>query len=316
MVKHVSIQNFKSIKSLEFDARRVNVFIGEPNTGKSNILEALGWFTPGVKDEEVVRLDIWENLFYDNDNSQNLIIEAGKFELIASEQRNNKRVNLVSKYADGDMNRNDVTDDFSKNPFRFYQFQSVDKFETSGIKFLIPPIGRNLFSLIRNNKSVRETITEILKSKGYKLNLRLEEHKIEIVKEENDILFTYPYISLSDTLQRIIFYLTAINTNSEAVLIFEEPEANSFPPYTKRLAKSIALDESNQYFIVTHSPYLLGTLIQKTPTIELNVFNTYMEDYQTKLYRLSDDELSKVWDYEESVFFNLDRFLPDDELHR
>ncbi len=42
MIEKLSIKNFKSIKDLAIDCRRVNLFIGEPNTGKSNILEALG----------------------------------------------------------------------------------------------------------------------------------------------------------------------------------------------------------------------------------------------------------------------------------
>jgi AAA15 family ATPase/GTPase len=41
----VSIKNFKSIKHLEFNSRKFNIFIGEPNTGKSNILEAIGLFS-------------------------------------------------------------------------------------------------------------------------------------------------------------------------------------------------------------------------------------------------------------------------------
>jgi AAA15 family ATPase/GTPase len=45
MIKNISIKNFKSIKDLEFKAKRINLFIGKPNTGKSNILEALGIFT-------------------------------------------------------------------------------------------------------------------------------------------------------------------------------------------------------------------------------------------------------------------------------
>ncbi|MDW8000595.1 MAG: AAA family ATPase [Candidatus Nitrosocaldus sp.] len=36
------IENFKSIKRIEMECKRVNVLIGGPNTGKSNILEALG----------------------------------------------------------------------------------------------------------------------------------------------------------------------------------------------------------------------------------------------------------------------------------
>ena len=41
IVQNVEIENFKSIKQLEIECRRVNVFIGEPNSGKSNIIEAI-----------------------------------------------------------------------------------------------------------------------------------------------------------------------------------------------------------------------------------------------------------------------------------
>lgn len=40
-IKHLQIKNFKSIKDLTLDCRRINVLIGKPNVGKSNILEAL-----------------------------------------------------------------------------------------------------------------------------------------------------------------------------------------------------------------------------------------------------------------------------------
>ena len=47
------IQNFKSIKDVEMKPRRVNILIGEPNVGKSNILEAMsllgGMFFDGDK---------------------------------------------------------------------------------------------------------------------------------------------------------------------------------------------------------------------------------------------------------------------------
>ena len=35
------IQNYKSIKDLHLECGKINVFIGPPNSGKSNILEAL-----------------------------------------------------------------------------------------------------------------------------------------------------------------------------------------------------------------------------------------------------------------------------------
>ena len=42
MFDRLEIKNFKSIEHLDIECRRINVLIGEPNTGKSNILEALG----------------------------------------------------------------------------------------------------------------------------------------------------------------------------------------------------------------------------------------------------------------------------------
>jgi AAA15 family ATPase/GTPase len=42
MIEELEIVNFKSIKNLRLRCKRVNLLIGEPNTGKSNILEALG----------------------------------------------------------------------------------------------------------------------------------------------------------------------------------------------------------------------------------------------------------------------------------
>jgi AAA15 family ATPase/GTPase len=44
MIHKLSIRNFKSIRELDLDCRRVNVFIGEPNAGKTNLLEVLSLF--------------------------------------------------------------------------------------------------------------------------------------------------------------------------------------------------------------------------------------------------------------------------------
>ena len=52
MIASVAIQRFKSIRSLTLACRKINVFIGPPDTGKTNILESLllvsclGWHHP------------------------------------------------------------------------------------------------------------------------------------------------------------------------------------------------------------------------------------------------------------------------------
>ncbi|MCX8000374.1 MAG: AAA family ATPase [Leptospiraceae bacterium] len=45
MLSKIRIQNFKSIQSLTLNPKRVNLFIGKPSSGKSNILEALAFLS-------------------------------------------------------------------------------------------------------------------------------------------------------------------------------------------------------------------------------------------------------------------------------
>ena len=44
-IKKLEISNFKSIRSVSLETSRVNIFIGEPNSGKTNTLEALTMFS-------------------------------------------------------------------------------------------------------------------------------------------------------------------------------------------------------------------------------------------------------------------------------
>jgi predicted ATPase len=69
MITKLSIANFKSIRQLDLDCKKINLFIGEPNTGKSNILEALallswcGRYSQPLSD--YVRFQLVQDLFYD-----------------------------------------------------------------------------------------------------------------------------------------------------------------------------------------------------------------------------------------------------------
>jgi AAA15 family ATPase/GTPase len=45
MLEHIEISNFKSIKNIKLDLGRVNIFIGENGSGKSNILEAIAFLS-------------------------------------------------------------------------------------------------------------------------------------------------------------------------------------------------------------------------------------------------------------------------------
>ncbi|MHA1603886.1 MAG: AAA family ATPase, partial [Candidatus Freyarchaeota archaeon] len=120
---------------------------------------------------------------------------------------------------------------------------------------------------------------------------------------------SFPYSLASETLQRIVFFTVAVNSNRDSVLVFEEPEAHAFPYYTKFLAEKIALDTSNQYFISTHNPYFLLSILEKAPKDDVRIYITYLKNYQTKTKPLREEEIEEIMDREIDVFLNIERFL-------
>lgn len=332
MVNNVSIKNFKSLKDVSFESRRVNIFIGEPNTGKSNLLEALGTLSLNFNNyQRILRYRNIYDLFFDNEVSEPISINAGPYTMSISSYNEScefrvsdatsvsspelggaalNNVRLLTIGAGGTSGGTDVL-----LPFRYYKFSVPQKFRTTTSSFLSVPDGDNLFGILRSNKELREVVESLLKDKGYRLHLRTGESEIELVRDEG-VLISYPYQSISDTLQRIIFYLAAIKSNKDAILLLEEPEAHTFPFYTKILAERIALEDSNQYFIVTHNPYFLLSLVEKTPLQDIAIFITYMEEYQTKLRPLADDEIGEILDLNTDVFFNLNKFLNHESFPR
>ncbi len=72
----------------------------------------------------------------------------------------------------------------------------------------------------------------IFLSKGFRLTLKPAENEINMSKVVNDEIYSYPYHAISETLQRVVFYMMAIMSNKESVLLFDEPDSNTFPFYT------------------------------------------------------------------------------------
>jgi AAA15 family ATPase/GTPase len=130
-----------------------------------------------------------------------------------------------------------------------------------------------------------------------------------IGEEDIPIVASLPYSLLSDTLQRMVFNLAIILGNKKMVIALEEPETHTFPVYVKYLAEKIARDKNdNQYFISTHNPYFLISLLTKAPKEDVNVFITSLENYETKVRMLTDKHREEILDLDLDVFFNLDKF--------
>ena len=123
-------------------------------------------------------------------------------------------------------------------------------------------------------------------------------------------MFSLPYDSIADTLQRIIFFKAAIESNWESIILFEEPETHCFPPYISHITQEILDSESNQFFIATHSPYVLTDFLEyKRDDIAI-----YMADFrngESVIKRLTDSEVQDVYEYGLDLFFNAELFTDE-----
>lgn len=322
MIDVLEVQNFKSIRHLKLNCRKINIFLGEPNAGKSNILESISLlsFLKYGQIENFVRIEGMSNLFYDENLDESLEIRADDQRLKVI-FKNGQFLGKCQHIQSNDMEYFSFIFDYRAQgnssitneplPIKYYKFSSKKEFRQRDADFLRPPSGDNLFSVLRNHKSLREAASGIFEPFQLKLVFRLQENKIEIMKQQDDAIITYPYSLTSDTLQRIIFYSTAIDSNKDSILVFEEPESHSFPYYTKFLGEKIAFDASNQYFIATHNPYLLLAILEKAKRESIRVFITYFRDHQTKVKSLDADQISELMSYD--PFFNLEGFIGDEE---
>jgi len=319
MIGPVHIRNYKSIRELDLEARRVNVFIGEPATGKSNIIEALAWFAPGTGQaaSEILRCRTLADLFFDQKVSEGLSIKAGpwqislklngntgQFEATINEETQKPQSFLVSLQS-----VNWILP--IKTSFRYYAFKPLANFPNRGPGVLNPPFGDNLPAILYTNETLRRKIGDLIREKGYRLQLKPTENELLISKDVGDEIYSYPWMTVSETLRRIAFFMAMLETNRDVALLLDEPETNTFPFYTKYLAERIALDDTNQFFITTHNPYLLSSVVEKTPKDNLAVFVTQLKNFETIVKTVPENKLSELLDLDADAFFNLDKLVEE-----
>ena len=348
MIGYLDISNYKSIKQLGLNCSRINVLIGEPNVGKSNILEALDLAylssmllsNDSLKKANKQFIDIKKyfrvnnasDLFNHGDISKPIIIKHTGYpgtKLSFERESNFSNINqgknnffeIVSggsTFFDNEFNPIEPFQTYSSPvvPYRFKEnidFNDVRNY----MHKLMPPYGNNLLEVIKHNPSFREFIGSFITDFNLEFNIDSSSHNISIQKKVNPgIVYNMKYESIADTLRRIIFYIAAIRHSDGPVITLEEPDAHSFPKFVSLMADEIIQNNKNQFFIATHNPYLLNSLIENTPTGELSVFVCgFDKEKGTTANKLSDTDLSELLDYGVDIFFNINRYLDDGVKH-
>lgn len=164
-------------------------------------------------------------------------------------------------------------------------------------------------STVSQLASLKEELTAIFHEYGLKYVFDTGNQEIKVMKESGDgEIFLIPFHSLADTLQRLIFYKAAILSNKQSILLFEEPEAHTYPPYITNVVQNIIDSAENQYFITTHSPYIINALLEQLND-ETAIYFVDMQKGNTTVQRATDDELQEMYESGIDLFFNLETYL-------
>ena len=91
-------------------------------------------------------------------------------------------------------------------------------------------------------------------------------------------------------------------------IFLEEPENNLFPPtqggLTDWLYDMANGERANTLFIATHSPYVLGKLLEKKA--DIGFFFIYSKDGKTLVNTASSEDMQTIYDFGVDVFFNIE----------
>lgn len=353
-IDNIEIKNFKSIRHQKIEGcKRVNVFIGYPNVGKSNILEALSLISylnhlsKGISFKKLCRFKELIDLFNDGDKKKTAEILFGDFTfsleyinknqiafLIKDLQVKSRDIKVTTPEAAAGLiqgvdaeysidRQGEIrsissvkNSNYVKPSLKKYSFTHSDFNLQSNPNVLDYPFGENLAEVIRYNSVLRKQFGELLAT--YDLQLIFDENENIVIQKRLDDFsaFQFAFSQIADTLQRLIFHKAAIASNENTILLFEEPESHMFPPYISKFTNNIIYDENNnQFFITTHSPFVLNDFMDNLQSDELAIYivGYKKETGETIIHKMSDEDMHEAYQFGYDFFMNLDKFMPQEQ---
>lgn len=320
-IKDIKIRHFKSLEDVELrGCRQFNLLIGRPNVGKSNFIEALTLFSfPYIAVSKVPFSDLLRSteapsLFYNGDVTQPVVVDIDESTfrtVLEFDKSGSLNLTIQSK---GGTNRFDIVDlKIKKAPieypiFKFYNYERFNVARNINLPFLFPVTGDNLMNVVQANGALKSEFSKLLKNYDLSLTFDMATRELKLIKGlDSGTSFIVPFVAIADTLKRLLYYKAAIYSNSDSILLFEEPEAHAYPPYIVDIVNSIIASKDNQFFITTHSPYVVNEFLEQE--VDVSIFVVDFKEGKTIVRLLTDEEMQRVYDDGIDMFFNTELFL-------
>src|SRR6266436_2429961 len=265
MITTLSIERFKSIKSLSLPCKKVNVFIGAPDTGKTNILEvfylmsrlAFAWpLDISLRIRQEMGFDaLFYRQFFDVPITIRMGLgpphsgghQGGELSMTAGIAGGGQTLNLqfagLTNWS-GSLNFGNTTHMPSLDWIRLYSYTRSEEWQYAasghqGSKLVNPPHGYNLLYIARHDSRVYEFLKELVAGLNWRIKFDQGVKTFRLSEVRADEIVDYNLDLLSDSLKRLFFYGAILKTSENAVLVLDEPDVFAFPPYPKTLGEMI-----------------------------------------------------------------------------
>jgi len=178
------------------------------------------------------------------------------------------------------------------NRVKKYIFRRLLKHDSLFAKYLTPPDGNNLMTILQYNSEIITLLSSIFRDCGFTLEVDFIDNRIKVQKKKKGAVFSFPFSMISDSLQRLAIHLSAIMSNEDSIIIFEEPEIHQYSAHISIIGEQINKSKENQFFISTYNPLLIHSIINNVDS-DCKIFEVSIENYETKITELPDNEIQK-----------------------
>ncbi len=267
-LSRIKINNFRSLKEVDIkDVKKVNIFMGKNNSGKSSILQAI-YFAKDRKDPLNFTFD---ECVFSQDGDKVPDIEI----LLESIQNGTKLLHETHWKRNGAVA---TKEDFPVNDIYYimadrgivHRASSISGGKMADVGFHGEYTNRAMVYIKQNEENkfikIRKFAEEMDIGTKNIDNLLINEgnSQITFVDSQNNHKFNILLGGFGQS-QLLPLIVQAFDAPSGSVLLFEEPEVSLHPGAQRTLLEKFAkfaIEENKQIFLTSHSNYFLNTILR------------------------------------------------------